>query len=69
MHPLPAMQEAAHQVLLEQVQRIAVPKRFSIPTREIWDMQERLVRRAGKRADTLLAHPRFRAAYDFFIAA
>jgi poly(A) polymerase len=67
MHPLPAMQEAAHQVLLEQVQRIAVPKRFSIPTREIWDMQERLLRRAGKRADTLLAHPRFRAAYDFLL--
>lgn len=67
MHPLPATQEAAHQVLLEQLQRIAVPKRFSIPTREIWDMQERLPRRAGKRADTLLAHPRFRAAYDFLL--
>lgn len=67
MHALPAMQEAAHQVLLEQLQRIAVPKRFSIPTREIWDMQERLPRRAGKRADTLLAHPRFRAAYDFLL--
>ena len=67
MHALPAMQEAAHQVLLEQVQRIAVPKRFSLPTREIWDMQERLPRRAGKRADTLLANPRFRAGYDFLL--
>ncbi|NLY13671.1 MAG: polynucleotide adenylyltransferase PcnB [Gammaproteobacteria bacterium] len=67
MHPIPAAQEAAHQVLLEQVLRVAVPKRFSIPTREIWDLQERLPRRAGKRADTLLAHPRFRAAYDFLL--
>lgn len=67
MHPLPAMQEAAHQVLLEQVQRIAIPKRFSLPTREIWDMQERLPRRTGKRADTLLANPRFRAGYDFLL--
>ena len=67
MPALPATQEAAHQVLLEQLQRIAVPKRFSIPTREIWDMQERLPRRSGKRADTLLAHPRFRAAYDFLL--
>lgn len=67
MHPVPAAQEAAHQVLLEQVQRIAIPKRFSLPTREIWDIQERLPRRAGKRADTLLAHPRFRAAYDFLL--
>lgn len=30
-------------------------------------MQERLPRRAGKRADTLLAHPRFRAGYDFLL--
>lgn len=67
MHPLPAMQEAANQVFLEQIHRVAVPKRFSIPTREIWDMQERLPRRAGKRADTLLAHPRFRAGYDFLL--
>ena len=67
MHPLPAMQEAAHQVLLEQLKTVAIPKRFSIPTREIWDMQERLPRRAGKRADMLLAHQRFRAGYDFLL--
>lgn len=67
MHPLPALQEAAHQVLFEQVQRIAVPKRFSVPTREIWDLQDRLTRRMGRRADVLLAHPRFRAAYDFLL--
>lgn len=65
--PLPAMQEAAYQLISEQCQRIAIPKRFTIPIREIWDMQERLPRRAGKRADTLLEHPRFRAGYDFLL--
>ncbi|VXC98941.1 poly(A) polymerase I [Pseudomonas sp. 8Z] len=67
MPPIPAMQEAAHELITEQCQRIAVPKRFTIPIREIWDMQERLPRRSGKRADLLLENPRFRAGYDFLL--
>ncbi|MEO4046144.1 polynucleotide adenylyltransferase PcnB [Pseudomonas sp. CAU 1711] len=67
MPPIPAMQEAAHDLIVEQCKRIAVPKRFTIPIREIWDMQERLPRRSGKRADLLLENPRFRAGYDFLL--
>jgi poly(A) polymerase len=67
MPPIPAMQEAAHDLIHEQCQRIAVPKRFTMPIREIWDMQERLPRRSGKRADLLLENPRFRAGYDFLL--
>ena len=67
MPPIPAMQEAAHELIAEQCQRIAIPKRFTIPIREIWDMQERLPRRSGKRADLLLDNPRFRAGYDFLL--
>ena len=67
MPPIPAMQEAAHSLIVEQCQRTAVPKRFTIPIREIWDMQERLPRRQGKRADLLLENPRFRAGYDFLL--
>lgn len=67
MPPIPAMQEAAHQLISEQCQRIAIPKRFTLPIREIWDMQERLPRRHGKRADVLLENPRFRAGYDFLL--
>ncbi len=67
MPPIPAMQEAAHDIIWEQCQRIAIPKRFSIPIREIWDMQERLPRRHGRRADQLLENPRFRAGYDFLL--
>jgi poly(A) polymerase len=67
MPPLPALQEAAHELIVEQCRRTAVPKRFTIPVREIWDMQERLPRRHGKRADVLLENPRFRAGYDFLL--
>ncbi|MBO3276676.1 polynucleotide adenylyltransferase PcnB [Pseudomonas schmalbachii] len=67
MPPIPAMQEAAQDLIYEQCQRTAVPKRFTIPIREIWDMQERLPRRQGKRADMLLENPRFRAGYDFLL--
>ena len=65
--PIPAMQEAAHDVISEQCHRIAIPKRFTLPIKEIWDMQERLPRRSGKRADVLLDNPRFRAGYDFLL--
>ena len=65
--PIPAMQEAAHEIIWEQCQRTAIPKRFSMPMREIWDMQERLPRRQGRRADQLLENPRFRAGYDFLL--
>jgi poly(A) polymerase len=61
------MQEGAHELIAEQCQRIAIPKRFTLPIREIWDMQERLPRRSGKRADLLLDNPRFRAGYDFLL--
>jgi poly(A) polymerase len=67
MPALPALQEAAHEVISEQCRRTAIPKRFTLPLREIWDMQERLPRRQGKRADLLLENPRFRAGYDFLL--
>lgn len=67
MPPIPAMQEAAHELIAEQCRRIAIPKRFTLPIKEIWDMQERLPRRSGKRADQLLENPRFRAGYDFLL--
>lgn len=60
-------QRAANDVINRTLQQIAIPRRFSTPMREIWDMQERLPRRHGTRADRLMEHPRFRAAYDFVL--
>jgi poly(A) polymerase len=60
-----AIQQASGEILSSQVGRVSIPKRFSLPMREIWLMQHRLEQRQGKRAHRLLTHPRFRAAYDF----
>lgn len=65
--PVDAMNLAAADVFGKQVQTIAVPKRFSIPAREIWQLQQRMERARGKRIQSLLTHPRFRAAYDFLL--
>ncbi len=58
---------AAQEVVSEQCSRIALPKRFSLPMQEIWLLQPRLDACLRKRAGRLLAHPRFRAAYDFLL--
>jgi poly(A) polymerase len=60
-----AEQRAADRVLLRQTERIAVPRRFSLPVHEIWMMQSRFSTRQRKRVFRMIAHPRFRAAYDF----
>lgn len=65
--PLQAMQQAGSEIVFRQAQRISLPKRFSIPMREIWNLQHRFEFRTGKRPHRLLAHPRFRAAYDFLL--
>jgi poly(A) polymerase len=44
-----------------------IPKRFSMPVREIWQLQLRLPKRFGRRAYQTLSHPKFRAAYDFLL--
>lgn len=54
-------------VLDRQIQRIMIPKRFTSVIREIWQLQQRLPKRFGRRAYQLLEHPRFRAAYDFLL--
>ncbi|MCB1780488.1 MAG: polynucleotide adenylyltransferase PcnB [Candidatus Competibacteraceae bacterium] len=60
-----ALQEAADTVTREQSRRVALPRRYSLPMREIWELQPRLTQITGKRPLRLATHPRFRAAYDF----
>ncbi len=59
--------EAISQVLSRAVRRVAIPRRFSTPAREIWELQQRLERPHKRSAAQLLGHPRFRAAYDFLL--
>jgi len=64
---VPALHSAAQQAVSAQITRTSIPKRFSLPMKEIWDMQLRLPRRHGHHAEKLSFHPRFRAAYDFLL--
>lgn len=63
--PVAALHEAATELVASQVRMVTIPRRFSTPMREIWDLQHRLESRRG--AQRLLTHPRFRAAYDFLL--
>lgn len=67
MPPAAAYMQAAQLVIGQQLAHTSLPKRFSLPMREIWDLQYRLPQRQGMRALRLLDHPRFRAAYDFLL--
>lgn len=62
-----ALHKSAGRVLNEQNSIVAIPKRFSVVMREIWELQVRLDKRKGKGAERLVNHPRFRAAYDFLL--
>ena len=62
-----ALGEAADEVLSKQVQRTAIPRRFSVVTRQIWTMQPRFNNTHGRRAKGLMNERRFRAAYDFLL--
>jgi poly(A) polymerase len=58
-------QRAADRVTIRQLERVAVPRRFSVPMHEIWWLQSRFTARQKKRVLRVLSHPRFRAAFDF----
>ncbi|MCV6606299.1 MAG: polynucleotide adenylyltransferase PcnB, partial [Porticoccaceae bacterium] len=65
--PTYAWQHGGNLAIEQQLARIAIPRRFTTPMREIWNLQQRLPRRAGKQAERLVGHPRFRAGYDFVL--
>lgn len=66
-HHSVAMQQSGAEVITRQIAQSSIPRRFSMPMREIWQLQHRFEQRGGKRVKRLLAHPRFRAAYDFLV--
>ncbi|NNL63815.1 MAG: polynucleotide adenylyltransferase PcnB [Woeseiaceae bacterium] len=58
---------AAYEIVAQQQRRISIPKRFTVPMREMLSLQPRFELKRGKRAMKLLNHRRFRAAYDFMV--
>ena len=67
MPEMPALHNAAQDVISRQQQYTSIPKRFSMPMREIWSLQLSLPKRHGERAEKMLSGRRFRAAYDFLL--
>ena len=58
---------ASYELCAQQQRRIAIPRRFTVPMREMLALQPRFLNMRGKRAVKLLEHRRFRAAYDFMM--
>lgn len=66
-YPIPALHQAADDVLNGQTEKLALQRRIATDMRDIWAMQPRFERRSGKSPYKLLEHPRLRAGYDFLL--
>ena len=55
------------QVLKNQQNITAIPRKFHTYIKDIWILQLKLHSRIGKQPYKTLKHPRFRAAYDFLL--
>ncbi|WP_221897496.1 polynucleotide adenylyltransferase PcnB [Bathymodiolus japonicus methanotrophic gill symbiont] len=62
-----AHQQAASQIISQQLKSTAFPKYIGMAMRDVWGLQSRFCHRNGTRAYRLLDHPKFRAAYDFLL--
>ena len=60
-----ALGAAADDTMAIQSKRTNMPRRWSAMARDIWTMQPHLENRRPRRVPITIAHPRFRAAYDF----
>jgi poly(A) polymerase len=65
--PMPALFAAIDEVETAQAQQLAIPRRYGAVMKEIWMLQPRFEQRSGSKPFRLLAHPRFRAGYDFLV--
>nr|WP_283107969.1 polynucleotide adenylyltransferase PcnB [Shewanella ulleungensis] len=54
-------------VMEQQCRTISIPRRFSTPAKDIWQLQLRLERSQGTRAFKMLESPKFRAGYDLLL--
>jgi len=62
-----AIHLASDAVISHQIRTTSMPRRFTHMARDMWSLQVRLKNIRGKRPLKLLAHQRFRAAYDFLL--
>jgi poly(A) polymerase len=62
-----AYQDAANEVVTNQIRLTAMPRYITTAMREVWGLQPKFNARVGSKPIRLLAHPRFRAGYDFLL--
>ncbi|MDR1311460.1 MAG: polynucleotide adenylyltransferase PcnB [Burkholderiaceae bacterium] len=66
-HLVPALHLAADDIFSDQAEKLALQRRITSDIRDIWSLQPRLEKRAGRTVYKLLENERFRAAYDFLL--
>jgi poly(A) polymerase len=64
---IPALHLAADDVLNTQTDALALQRKIGSDMRDIWAMQPRFEKRAGKAPYKLLENTRLRAGYDFLL--
>lgn len=65
LNDIDALNIAMTEILDDVCRQIGIPKRFTLSIRDLWALQGRLTKRAGRRAFKLMEHPKFRGAFDF----
>ncbi len=65
--PQLAFEKSAQFAINEQLGYTAIPRRFTLATKEIWLLQSKLASRSKKSMETVFCNSRFRAAYDFLL--
>ncbi len=60
-------EQAALKTLSTAIQHLHIPKRLTATMRDIWHLQHRFSTRPNKSWLELVAHPKFRAGYDFLL--
>ena len=64
---MPALYLAMDEVLDQQAEKLAITRRVAGDIKEIWALQPRFEKRAGRAPQRLIEQPRFRAAWDFLV--
>ncbi|QID18453.1 polynucleotide adenylyltransferase PcnB [Nitrogeniibacter mangrovi] len=64
-HAHPALFAAMDEVLATQGEKLAITRRIAGDIKDIWALQPRFEKRAGKAPFRLLEQPRYRAGWDF----
>jgi len=67
LSPQLAFEKSAQFAINEQLGYTAIPRRFTLATKEIWKLQNKLASRSKKSIETVFSNSRFRAAYDFLL--